>query len=662
MIDKINHYSIENPATIYDEEAMTSLELAGRTAAKVNEIVGDQNKLRQETEEHLEAQDESIRVMNEETMPGKVTEEVQEQIDNGSFDRAIDEYAGELEARLNNLLANTPEGSTTMDAEIIDARIGYNGNSFSNLGVAIREQIKIFARRYRNHVRSCVGTFTFTVDTTQKTISFHPTATTILYGNVNYVVVPSGDYTLDYSEFVRSTFMLNYNTSTKSFYLAKLDASLMTESDFIVCYFYASGDTGAIAQIIGCDDILKSVRVDGDVYTKTISGEVVDARTGYDGTLFDTLGYALREQFKKFAQRYRNHVRACHQNVDFLFNTANNTLSVNTPSAVLMFANNIYFYLTTGEHVLDYSDYMGKSGNTFLVMWSLANNSLYAVDFEAGKITESDPVLFTVYLKATGEIRQIVACDDLLKNAYIDNMAYLTNTDQSSGNKTTAKIFKKVVCCGDSFTSGNITDASGQQHPTNEDFAWPHYMSTATGNEWVNCGSSGANVLTWQTAERGLPKAQASGKAQAYVIGLMINDRAEGTSRFVELGSISDIGTNAQTYYGGLGQIIDSLVAISPNAKIFVCTCPNTNGLYPSYNQAVYDVVEHYKDTYAVHCLDLLANKKLYQNASLTADSLNGHYTASGYEQFAEIMMEVMSSYINTHIDDFQDVAFIEYE
>ena len=35
----LHHYSIENPASIYDEEAMTALELAARTAAKMNETI-----------------------------------------------------------------------------------------------------------------------------------------------------------------------------------------------------------------------------------------------------------------------------------------------------------------------------------------------------------------------------------------------------------------------------------------------------------------------------------------------------------------------------------------------------------------------------------------------------------------------------------------------
>lgn len=45
MINKLpNHYSMNNPASVYDEEALTALELAGRTAQKVNECVDTVNE------------------------------------------------------------------------------------------------------------------------------------------------------------------------------------------------------------------------------------------------------------------------------------------------------------------------------------------------------------------------------------------------------------------------------------------------------------------------------------------------------------------------------------------------------------------------------------------------------------------------------------------
>lgn len=228
-------------------------------------------------------------------------------------------------------------------------------------------------------------------------------------------------------------------------------------------------------------------------------------------------------------------------------------------------------------------------------------------------------------------------------------------------NKTTSKIFKKVVCCGDSYTSGHIVDSNNVAHPTNEEFAFPHYMATLTGNEWVNCGSSGASSKTWLTSSRGLAKAISSGKSQAYIVGLMINDQSN-SERHVDVGTQADIGTDADTYYGYYSKIIRELNNISPNAKIFIETCPNTASSYSLYNQAVRDIYEAYKNTYPVHLLDLYAYKDLYNNITLTQDLVGGHYTALGYEQFAEILNYILSNYINDNIKDFQDVAFIEYE
>lgn len=55
-VDPIKHYSLTNPASIYDEEAMTALELSARTAAKCNEVVENLNKnhqLQQELSKEL---------------------------------------------------------------------------------------------------------------------------------------------------------------------------------------------------------------------------------------------------------------------------------------------------------------------------------------------------------------------------------------------------------------------------------------------------------------------------------------------------------------------------------------------------------------------------------------------------------------------------------
>ena len=135
MIDKLNtHYSFENPASVYDEEALTALELAGRQGKKINEVVEAQNALQEETDRRLTAQEQT-------QIPETVESSIQAHIQGGTFDKAIDSYTGNLEARVDNLLGSVTEGSTTMDTEVIDGRLDVDGATHPNLGGAIRHQI-----------------------------------------------------------------------------------------------------------------------------------------------------------------------------------------------------------------------------------------------------------------------------------------------------------------------------------------------------------------------------------------------------------------------------------------------------------------------------------------------------------------------------------------
>lgn len=238
-------------------------------------------------------------------------------------------------------------------------------------------------------------------------------------------------------------------------------------------------------------------------------------------------------------------------------------------------------------------------------------------------------------------------------NEEIVALRNISSVNGASLNKNTCSIFRKVVCCGDSLTAGYINIGQGVT-ATNEDYAWPHYMALLTGNEYINCGDSGADVWTWQNRERGLIKARATGLVQAYLIGLGVNDAS-----MVTLGTTADIGTENKTYYGGMSKIIRELNAISPTAKIFIQTMPSTTESFKPYSQAIRDIVEAYKDTYPVHCLDLASYLPLYQTDSITGDSIGGHRTAIGYQQYAENLRVIWSEYINTHISDFQDVYSI---
>lgn len=285
---------------------------------------------------------------------------------------------------------------------------------------------------------------------------------------------------------------------------------------------------------------------------------------------------------------------------------------------------------------------------------------------ECDKTYEYIRVTFSPYISSfTGSFTfniKIEKNENGLNKAYHDISKTQQGLMKTELYNNLPKVFKKVVCCGDSYTAGHIQLPGQTADPYNEEFAWPHFMSTKTGNNWINCGSSGASTWTWLERDAGLHKAQEQGHAQAYVVGLMINDQSTGATN-IPLGTPADIGTENRTYYAGLSKIIRELNAISPLAKIFVNTCPKHGENYDSYNEAVRTVVSTYAETYPVFLIDLEKDYfDLYQIPSLTMDYTNGHYTAVGYEQFADIYNWILSDYMSKNISSFQNVYKIPYD
>ena len=305
------------------------------------------------------------------------------------------------------------------------------------------------------------------------------------------------------------------------------------------------------------------------------------------------------------------------------------------------------------------------NGDTYYVGYNYLNNKLVAKQI---KSTYEPNVIIIWVGTVTGDYKVNVFFDaTTMANNRLDTRTSAVEEKVSeleaktSASYKTANILAKVVCCGDSYTSGYIATDTGTIE-TNENYAWPKYMSKLTGNEWINCGSAGANVLTWQTASRGLPKAKTSGKPVAYIIGLGLNDTS-ASSRHVDLGTNSDIGTDAKTYYGGYSKIIRELHTIAPDAYIFCQTMPNPNIVKTEYNQAIADIVKQYANEYHTKLIDLTRYNAKY-NKRIVSQNVpsGGHYAAAGYYDLAVILEDAISDYINEHPTEFMDINKIAYD
>lgn len=645
MIEKLNpHYSFTTPASAHDEEALTALELAGRQGAKINELIEAQNELYANTTETLGRFEET-------TIPAEVEANMQQKLEDGTFNAAFNEYAGDLEGRLNNLLSSVPVGGTSMDAEIIDARIGQNGVNYDTLGIAIREQFKLENHRTRN---LCVGA----VNTPKGCVNFDIPNRRVSIGAQYYIgtfsmINVTSPLSCDYSDIAGTSnvYALCLVSPTEVVMTRMTDLHTLPAA-IILCYAYF-GTNYAIRNVFTNVGFTECVHVNGE-HLKTGFGEVIDARYGQNGVIYNGLGTAIREQFKLNYHRNRNMCVGIQRMVlgDVSIDTAAKTLTL----------GNKYFigqagYYNPANRVLDYSGV--TVSNTYCVSFNASGVYLHSpsdmYDNPAGI------VLCYLFLGSNTNLIEIYAPEELKPAFRVDGKAWFDTGSKRNIGRHSANIFKKVVCCGDSFTRGYIQNVHTGVNQDTTDCSWPAFMARLTGAQYVNCGVSGSNVITWQTRELGLPAARNAGKAQAYIIGLGINDALD-SSTHVDVGTIADIGTNATTYHGGLSQIIEALNNISPEAKIFVCTNPRTGARWEPYNEAVHNVVDHYAGALSVHCLDLYANIGLFNSATIAADALNGHYTAIGYEHFAEIIYQLMSDYINEHVEDFQDVAFIEYD
>ncbi len=245
---------------------------------------------------------------------------------------------------------------------------------------------------------------------------------------------------------------------------------------------------------------------------------------------------------------------------------------------------------------------------------------------------------------------------DIVYNPYKEKINYIYPT---LGTETLS-IFNKIVCCGDSYTSGHISTPTSTTSE-NEEYAWPKYLSNLTGSTCINCGKSGANVIDWQTTDRGLPKAKKSGVAQCYILGLGLNDYSDST-RHVDLGTTNDIGTDANTYYGGYSKIIRELHAISPKSIIFCLTMPFVNNSNIGYNNAIEYIANSYKNIYNTKLINLNKYIDYYKYSIVDNNAVGGHYSPAGYQLLAKILCIALSDYINTHPKEFYDVNLIPYD
>lgn len=135
----------EHTNSLYKNEAISSISLTKDVASKINELVDAYNELRQIDYEREQEQDGKINkavLFMKDNLLNSLEQLMELLLQDGYIDNRIAIQCRDLNQRLDNLLSVVKAGTTTRDAEIIDARAGILNNTYENLGKAIKEQLR----------------------------------------------------------------------------------------------------------------------------------------------------------------------------------------------------------------------------------------------------------------------------------------------------------------------------------------------------------------------------------------------------------------------------------------------------------------------------------------------------------------------------------------
>lgn len=224
------------------------------------------------------------------------------------------------------------------------------------------------------------------------------------------------------------------------------------------------------------------------------------------------------------------------------------------------------------------------------------------------------------------------------------------------------KIFKAVGVVGDSLSVAHMGSSA-----RNVPYSWVKLFERETGESWRCFGESGFTTLTWLSGSNGYQLANTNGnKCQCYIVGLGVND-----CRTIPLGSpsdiTSDIDVNPSTFYGAYAKIIYLLKQINPNAKIICLTNPRTDtgGDITGFNYAIkYISSTHFTKTDNVFCLDMRAYTDDYMRGIIANDNnyIGSHYSPIGYVAIYQIMKKALSDLISENHQYFWDIYKVPYD
>lgn len=603
-----NHYSFESLPSVYDEEAMTALELASRTAQKVNEVADQSNNLVTSTNQRMEAQDNAITKMTDVTMPAKVEAEVQSKIDSGEFDRAINVYAGDLEARVDNLLGQVVEGTTTGDAELIDTRTASNGSAFQTAGVTIRT-----AHHGFNNILDAaeIGA--------DVTLTLNPNA----YLTPSNVLQEHEDENWVYSQPI--SVPANHQVTLTAY-----------------------GHSNTVAMIS---------RYYNGAYGCLVRSEASGLRTyKYVTEKDETLVFSFNLSHGYALQIARANVGIMAEHSNHLHNAMVQAGKWKTPTLETIAGS----YLTPQGSVVKHQDYCMtkpvrvRAGHTVAIsayghlnqvsIISRLNQDGTYTKLVRSEVDENGVSQYkTYYYTAPADMHLVFSFS--VAPVYAPKISIIYTGP--AVDMVCLSVFRRFGVVGDSYASGELY--YGSAFHDKYDNSWGQIMARKHGTECVNYSGGGLTTRSWLTNSKGLSLLKNTDPCDIYYLTLGINDSNNLGLDYI--GSSADISTKADTFYGNYARIIAEIKAHAPKAKIVLFTIRENSDVREAFNEAIKEIAKLHGVPYIVQDSDEFFLSSFYLD---TMDQ--GHPIAVTYSGMAEAYGRLLRNCVVENVGYFADM------
>lgn len=400
------------------------------------------------------------------------------------------------------------------------------------------------------------------------------------------------------------------------------------------------------------------------------SAEVVDARTGYDGTKYDTLGTAIRKQVSELKGDINNAVNEFSETI--IKDYSGNLFNKNTFISGKEVSNSGDFI--DNDQGYGISEYIPVKRGTvyFKKNGALSTASVYTMLYHIDKTPALPNRLSTVdHVDIDVDYGYIVITIgswnlDVFSVEYdAENNGYIPYTEKKekvktnivecdelrctnflSGIMASVNMFGSVGAIGDSYTAGYSAYSDNSGGVEMKEQSYVATLCKRAGIDWANYGVSGDYTASYNASS--INAVLSDTPKDLYILALGQNDINQNFTK----GSVSDIDVNnwmnssANTFCGCYGKIITRVKNHAPKAKFIIVKSwidwnKSDGTSYQSYDNAIEDIA----NLYGFPCIspfdDMFFNSDIYKN-----NMVQGHPTTMTYSMMGLAMERLISKCI----------------